>query len=149
MADLFRSFVRASAFWVKEVPEVLRQPRLVLTLVLGPFLLMLLVGFGYRHEARVLRALFVVPEGSEAEPMVEAYASNLSGSLDFRGTTSDEGEALSSLRRGQVDVVVVIPPEAEEGFRGRSQVVLQVYHNEVDPFQASYVSHVVNVTWPR
>ena len=50
--------IRTSAFLGKEVAEVLHQPRLILTLVLGPFLILLLFGVGFRYQNPPLRALF-------------------------------------------------------------------------------------------
>ena len=49
--------------------------RLILTLVLGPFLILLLFGIGYRNQARDLRTLFVVANGKPAgktEPNIQS-----------------------------------------------------------------------------
>jgi len=62
LEHIARIFIRTSSFLIMEIVEILRQPRLVLTLVLGPFLILLLFGIGYRNEARPLRTMFVVPE---------------------------------------------------------------------------------------
>jgi ABC-2 type transport system permease protein len=59
MGNLFRSMIRASSFFRKEVFEILRQPRLVATLVIGPFLILFIFGIGYRNQPRALRTLFV------------------------------------------------------------------------------------------
>jgi len=42
------SLIRIGAFARKEMTEILRQPRLLLTLILGPFLILLLFGIGYK-----------------------------------------------------------------------------------------------------
>ena len=44
--------IRSSSFLRKEIYEILRQPRLVATLVLGPFLILFLFGIGYRAQQR-------------------------------------------------------------------------------------------------
>jgi len=110
---LFRPIVRVSAFLSKEIREILRQPWLVVRLVLGPFLILLLVGLGYSNQPRVLRAIFVVPvDEPQVASQIEAYASNLGEQLVYAGQTVSVDEALSRLRIGQADLVVVYPSRA-------------------------------------
>ncbi len=141
MRELLRFPVRVSAFLGKEVFEVLRQPRLVVTLILGPFLILLLVGVGYRNEPRVLRTLFVAHD-DETAGLVETYASNLSPSLVYSGVVRDDEEGKQHLRRGEVDLLVIAPGSPESALESNEQATFQVYHNEIDPLQASYVEFV-------
>ena len=53
---MYKGFIRLLAFFSKEINEVRRQPRLVLSLILGPFLILLLFGVGYRGGTPNLRA---------------------------------------------------------------------------------------------
>ena len=55
LRSIFSPFVRTLAFPRKEIFEILRQPRLILTLVAGPFLILLLVGVGYRIAREAVR----------------------------------------------------------------------------------------------
>jgi ABC-2 type transport system permease protein len=140
MRGLFSGIIRAFAFLRTEVFEVLRQPRLVLTLVLGPFLILLLFGLGYRNTARDLRTQFVVPDmESELARQIEQYATTLGPQLLFMGVTEDEAQALDRLRRREVDVVAVAPPNPYQTIRNNQQVVLTLYHNEIDPYQIEYI----------
>jgi ABC-2 type transport system permease protein len=59
MFRLFRFIIRISSFVSKELTEILRQPRLILTLVFGPFLIMFLFGLGYPEQNRTLKTTFV------------------------------------------------------------------------------------------
>ena len=135
----FRFLIRISAFLRKEIFEILRQPRLILTLVLGPFLILLLFGIGFRNEPRALRTLFVVEEGSGLDRQIERYASSLGPQLIYEGTTSDEAAARESLRKGQVDLVAVVPANAYETIRNNQRALFVLYHHEIDPFQVDYV----------
>ena len=139
--EVYRFFIRTSAFVSKEMIEVLRQTPLILTLVLGPFLIMLLFGIGYRNQARPLRALIVMQEGDPLEKQVEEQISTLGPDLIYEGTTTDREAAMKQLRQGNVDVVVVIPPDALQTIQNSQQAVVQFYHNEIDPYQASYVEY--------
>ena len=141
LRSIGRWFVRTFAFLHKEIVEILRQPRLVLTLIIGPFLILLLFGIGYRNEARPLRTLFVVPPGSEMETQVQEYAQRFGPPLIFAGLLGDSGEALNRLRRGEVDMVVLTPSDAYQKIRNNEQAVFTLYHNELDPFQVSYVEY--------
>ena len=47
MNVIYQFFIRVSAFVTKEIREVLRQPWLVVSLILGPFLILALFGIGY------------------------------------------------------------------------------------------------------
>ena len=64
------SLIRASAFLRKEIFEIVRQPKLLLTLVAGPFIIMLLFGIGYSNNAVPLRILFVAEKGSAIEAKI-------------------------------------------------------------------------------
>ena len=136
---MIRFFIRISAFIGKELAEILRQTPLILTLVLGPFLILLLFGIGYRSQARPLRTVFVVNGDTEMKQQVEEYGRNLGPQLIYEGITSDQDAALRNLRRGVVDVVVVVPPDAMQTIHNNQQAVVTLYHNEIDPYQVSYI----------
>lgn len=136
-----QAITRSLAFVRKEIFEILRQPRLLFTLVLGPFLILLIFGIGYRNVARALRTLFVVQEGSPLREQIEEQGTTLGEQLIYAGVTANEAEALQRLRRGEVDVVVVTPPNAYETIRSSEQAVFTLYHHEIDPFQVDYVNY--------
>ncbi len=54
MGNFFRGIIRSSSFFRKEIFEILRQPRLVATLVLGPFLILFIFGIGYRDQSSAI-----------------------------------------------------------------------------------------------
>ena len=141
LGGIFRFFIRSFAFLRKEIFEVLRQPRLVITLVVGPFLILLLVGIGYRNQARPLRTLFVAPPGGEMDTQIRQYAESFGPSLIFEGIIGDQQVALSRLRRGEVDLVAVAPAKAVDTIRKNEQAFFTLYHNEIDPFQVSYIEY--------
>lgn len=139
MASLFRPLIRIWAFIAKEAAVILRQPRLIVTLILGPFLILLLFGLGYSGEPLLLRTLFVVQEGSELRPYVEQYAESFVKQLVFEGTTPNAELAKTRLRSDDVDVVVVLPDNVSETIRNSEQAVITVLHDEIDPMWVRYV----------
>jgi ABC-2 type transport system permease protein len=68
-----KRLIRTSGFVHKELVEVIRQPRLLLSLILGPFAIMVLFGVGYVGESGTLRAILVVPPGQTAPAEIAAY----------------------------------------------------------------------------
>ena len=136
----YRFLIRASSFVGKEIFEIIRQPMLLLSLILGPFMILLLFGLGFHNDPQPLHTLFVVPGGGPLAQQIENYATDLGPQLIYEGVTSDEAEAKRQLSRRQVDVVAVIPADALERIRNSEQATLTLYHNEVDPFQVDYIN---------
>ena len=140
MARSLRSLMRVSAFVRKEVAGILRQPRLVVTLILGPFLILLLFGLGYSAQPFSIRTLFVVPEDSILRPYLRDNAGTFVSQVIYEGMTPNEELALARLRSGQIDVVVVAPYKILETVRNSQQAVFSVYHDEIDPIRVRYAS---------
>lgn len=139
MLNFFRGGIRASAFFQKEIFEILRQPRLVATLVLGPFLILFIFGLGYRAQPKTLRTLFVAyPDSPFPAQEIPQYAEILS----YAGVTADEHGALVQLQTGQVDLVVVEPRNITPTIQNNEQAVFTLYHQEIDPVQADYVNYL-------
>lgn len=131
--------VRSFAFLRKEVVEIVRQPRLIALLVIGPFLLLVLFGTGYGETSIQKRAIFVGPADSIYADVLETYEDDLSDFIDSAGLvpTLDEGRA--ALRDGEVDVVVVFPENPEETVMSGERAVIEIYHDEIDPIQQGAV----------
>lgn len=128
------SLIRVFGFIRKELSSVFRQPRLLLTLVVGPFLILLIFGLGYRDEPHPFRTLLVV--GSEdaqlaanGEDMTDAFGSG----IDFQGTTTDGVVARQRLSDGDIDLLIVAPEDPYASIRSGEQARFQVIHGEVDP----------------
>jgi len=142
MRRLLKTIIRSSAFFRKEIVEVLRQPRLILALVLGPFLILLLFGIGYRNEARAVRTVFVANQQSGLIEQIQEYAPTISPQIIYEGITVDESEALAALRRGIVDLVIIAPKNAYDLIRSNQHAMFTLYHNEIDPAQAGYIQYL-------
>ncbi len=139
MSRIVAYLIRVYAFVRKEIINVLRQPRLVFSIILGPFIILLLFGIGYREQVRPLRTLFVVAEGSPMTPIVEDYAGRLGAQIDPQGITTDAAEADRRLRAQEIDLVVVVPPDPATQLRNNAQSTFQFYHYEIDPYERTYI----------
>ena len=136
---LWQGLVRIFSFVNKEIRAILHQPRLVFSLILGPFFILLIFGVGYREEPRTLNTLFVVPEGSEIETYVEEYTRSLDSRVSFAGMTADANEADNRLRAKEVDLVVVTPLDPISNWENDEQAKFSLYHSEIDPVEEVYI----------
>lgn len=140
LASILSFFVRVSAFLRKEIFSIVRQPRLVLTLVLGPFLILLLFGIGYRSSADPLRTLFVAQQDNPFRPFIDQYADGMGPLIDNRGAVASLGDALEDLREDRADLVVELPADPVQQVRNSQHPVFTLYHNEMDPYQVEYIN---------
>ncbi|HUH08072.1 MAG TPA: ABC transporter permease [Egibacteraceae bacterium] len=140
MSPLWQWWIRVSAFLRKELVAIVRQPSLVLALVLGPFLVLLLFGAGLQDADPPLRTVFVAPEDSRIAEEVRSYAETQRSRLEVVGVSDDEDAMVRQLRRGELELVVVFPEEAAETVRGNDQAEITLYHNELDPVETQAIA---------
>src|ERR1041385_4170042 len=112
MPRLIKRLTRAGAFVGKEIAEVRRQPRLMLSLILGPFIILLLFGIGYEGEKSKLSASIVIPATGGYSQNVSDYNKLTGDQLNIVDVTPDKSAALDRLRRREVDLVVMVPQDA-------------------------------------
>jgi ABC-2 type transport system permease protein len=142
MNKIFKALIRIFSFPRKELAEIVRQPRMILSLVLGPFLIILLFGLGYPDEGRSLRTTIVVNGQNPLAGFVDSFADTLGPAILFQGVEHNKEVALANLALGKSDMVVIVPDNPIETIRNNQRAEFQIYHNEVDPFQIAYIRSV-------
>lgn len=145
MKRLFKFLIRISSFMSKELTEIFRQPRLILTLVLGPFLIMFLFGLGYPEQNRALRTTFVAEDPSSLQGEMKVFTESPSPAIINQGVENTKELALAKLALNQTDLVVVIPKDPVGTVRNNQRAQFTIYHNEVDPFQIAYIQSVAQI----
>jgi len=131
---------RIGAFAAKEVREVSRQPKLVLSLIIGPFLILGLFALGFHPRPLALRTLLVMPSDSELADRAGDLEESLQPFIEVVGITQDPDGATRRLLDGEVDLVVVTPPNAIERIRNGEHATIQVLHTQLDPFEQSNIA---------
>ena len=142
---MFKFLIRISSFLGKELTEIIRQPRLVLTLVFGPFLVMFLFGLAYPEQNRALRTTFVTTNPGAFQEEMSLFTDAYSSTILDQGVETDKELALARLALNETDLVIVIPDAPFETIQNNQQAVLEVYHNEVDPFQIGYIQTISSI----
>ena len=103
MIRFFKFPIRLSSFMGKELIEIFRQPKLILTLVLGPFLIMFLFGLAYPDQGRTLRTTFVVTDPNSIKEQINTFTRSFSSSLVNYDIETDKVLALEKLANNQTD----------------------------------------------
>ena len=134
-----RPVIQTAGLARKELADMLRQPRLLLVLIVGPFLILLLFAAGYDQQSVVLRTVFVAPEGSVYEDEVGSYSEEIEAYVETVGFTSDEAAARDLVADDEADLMVVFPPDPVETILGGEQAEIRVVHDKIDPLQQTAV----------
>jgi len=136
--------VRLMAFVGKEIVETLRRPGAILSLVLGPFLIMAVFGLGYSGVKRPLETVVVAPATSGLPGDVQTYQDLAGGGLHISQVTQDRAAAEALLEGGNVDVVIIAPDDPEAQFRAGKQSVIEVVVDAVDPVAENYAGFLAS-----
>ena len=119
---------------IKEIRELVRQPQLLLLLLVGPILIMTTFGLSLDVENLLRpRALIVVEPKSEGARLFERFRDEFTDRTQFVGTTDDPEAARARLLRGEVDAVIMVPDEPLGTVTGGRQAVLRVVYNTINP----------------
>jgi ABC-2 type transport system permease protein len=150
---LATTVLRLFALVGKELVEIVRRPGALVSLVLGPFLIMAVFGLGYNGVHRPLETVVVAPPGAGLPSDVTTYQDLAGGGLHIAAVIDHAAKAEAGLQDGSIDVLIIAPADAEAQFRAGKRSVIQVVVNTVDPLRADYaaflaanVSNAVNQT---
>ena len=135
----FRRLLHLGAFMRKEIVDIVRQPRLLLTLVLGPFLIMAIFGLGYRDTPPALRTVFIAPEGSPFLEQVEQYADDLDSYVRVVDIGSDGEAARRQLVDGDIDLIVTFPDDPLATVLAGERAPITVVHTRLDPIEQTAI----------
>jgi ABC-2 type transport system permease protein len=145
-----KTLVRVSTFARAELVSTLRQPRLLLVLVLGPFLVLFVFGLGYSEELPTLSTVVVGAQGDELTDEIDTYiAEEEPEGIAYRGTVDDEEAALADLRAGRVDLVIVLPTAARESVEQGERAVIQVHQRSLDPVTSTQIGVASSIAISR
>ena len=124
----------------KEIVEVFRRPGAVLSLILGPFLILAVFGLGYQGIKRDLAAIVVVDPSSDLPLETQQFQNLAVRGIQVLEVTPDRAAAEQRLRAGEVDLVIVAPTNPIAAIEAGQQADLTVVTNVTDPVEANYAS---------
>lgn len=136
--------LRIRAVAIKELWGLIRQPQLLLLLLLGPVLVMVTFALSFQSENTLPRAVVVVEEGSEGEELFEEYEQWFTVRTELQGVMRSVEEADAALNRGETDAVIVIPPSPSQTVLEGEQSVLEVRYASINPIFGTTVPNRSN-----
>lgn len=139
-----RTIVRLLSLVGKEVVEAIRRPGAIVSLIVGPFLIMALFGFGYSGQRRALETTIVIPPSSELPTDAAVYQELAGGGMHIRAVVPSRVGVDEALADGRLDIVIIAPDDPAGTFRAGRQSVFDVVINVVDPMQANYAGFLAN-----
>jgi ABC-2 type transport system permease protein len=144
MRTIVEILFRLLAFVGKELAETVRRPGAIVSLVLGPFLIMALFGVGYSGVKRPLETVVVAPASSGLPSDAASYQELAGGGLHILEVTADRATAERLLADGSADVLIVAPEDPEARFRAGEQSVIDVVIDAVDPVAVNYAGFLAS-----
>ena len=139
---MLKPIIRLLGFFSKEISEIVHQPRLILSLMLGPFLILLLFGLGYRGGFPVFRVALVIPANSLDAATSEVLKQAIASNFTLVSADSDEAAALAKLARGEVDLVEVFPADVLQKTTQGQQSTVQFHYAEINPLNEAWVKYL-------
>lgn len=136
------AIARILAFCLKEAKEVVQQPLLVLSLLLGPALILLLFGLGYQSDRPSIAALLVVPAHPPASYPVEGITQATTASFNLVGIVHERDMALARLNGSEVTVVEIWPDTLDQLVSGGQKIPVEFYSNEINPLNAQWIQYL-------
>jgi len=133
MTGIAHSVVRMASFTGKELREVIRRPGVLLSLIVGPFLIMFIFGLGYSGARAPFATEIVVPAGSNLPTDPSYYADLAPGRLDVQEVSDDPAAAEERLRARDIDLLIIAPENAASELRSGNQTTIRVEWNQIDP----------------
>lgn len=134
--------IRVLSFLMKEINEVRRQPRLILSLILGPFLILLLFGAGYQTSRPNLRMILVVPEALRGDLPLEEIRGAIEANFDLVAVTADEAAAMQQLRDEEIEVVQILPANVRERMFQGDQSLVEFKYNDINPYNEQWIRYI-------
>ncbi len=131
--------VKVFSFFMKEFHDVRRQPRLLLSLVGGPLLVLGAFGATFRSANPFVSTVLVWPENGIPGISQEDASKFIGSNFYLSKVTTDKVEAMQMLDNGSVDVVQIIPDINlnESGEKTRPEI--QVLSRTVDPNAEAWI----------
>lgn len=123
--------IRAVA--TKEFWGLLRQPQLLLLVLVGPVLIMATFAVSFQTENIKPSAVVVVEPGSEGAELFERFRQRFVSHLDFQGTVDSEQAADRLIDSGEVDGAIVVPPNPSEAIAQDEQAVIEAHYSSINP----------------
>ena len=129
------------AYLKKEFLDIVRS-RIILLVYIMPSLITLLFGYGIRMEVTHARTLIIDHDGSQFSQTLRSHFMH-SKYFNLLPVPGSEKKALASIRRGETDIVLILPEGMERHLLKKLPVTLGLYVDGAFPSRASTMQSYV------
>ncbi len=139
-----RWLIRVRAYFMKEVNEIRRQPVLILSLIIGPLLVLILFGATYATSNPRVRTAIVLPPGGISGISEEQLRALIGMNFDVRAITTDRAAVEAQLAAGELDLVQVLPEDAAAALTSGASASPQIAFrsNAINPFVEGWIQYL-------
>jgi ABC-2 type transport system permease protein len=134
-----KALTKIFSFFMKEFHDVRRQPRLLLSLVGGPLLVLAAFGATFRSANPFITTVLVWPANGVPGVEQETVETFLGKNLTLLKTTSDRAEAMAMLDEGEVDVVQIVPDMTNWQPGSGERPTVEVFSRTIDPTAEAWI----------
>jgi ABC-2 type transport system permease protein len=127
---------RTLSFFTTWLLELARQPILVATLILGPFVILL--AFGQGVDVSGIKPKVIVIQGTDPDQEIQPLPEELNEYVEVVDQSDDLAGSIKRLRDGEVDAVAVIPPDPAGQIQRGEHIPVQMFTSEIDPLTESF-----------
>ncbi len=131
-----RGIVRGTAFMGKELHEVLRQPRLLIGLVIGPFLILLLFGSAFQGQITRQPTVLVIPQSTNLSANKADYDKLFQFPFTLEAVVRSPEEAQQLIANGSATITITIPEDAYPRIRAGQHPSITVNYDQIEPVRA-------------
>jgi ABC-2 type transport system permease protein len=131
--------IKVFSFFVKEFHDVRRQPRLMISLVGGPLLVLAAFGATFRSANPFVTVVLVWPANGIPGISQEQAAQLINTNFQLLAVTPDKERAMQLLELGQVDVVQVVPEFQLDPTNITTRPEIQIFSKAIDPNKEAWV----------
>jgi ABC-2 type transport system permease protein len=135
---ILKVLTHLAAFVGKELIEVRRRPGALLSLIFGPFVIMLVFGLGYSGVRPPLTAALVIPPQWDLQVDVSKASELAPAGISIVGVVSTPEEGRALLESNVADMLVVAPPNPVAAFKSGKPSIITLEYDTVDPIKSSY-----------
>jgi len=137
-----RWLIRVRAYFLKEVNEIRRQPLLILSLIVGPLLVLILFGTTYVNSTPRVRTAVVLPPGGISGISAEQIRALIGTNFDVLKITEDRAAMEAMLAAGELDLVQILPPNITAALQGGETPQIIFQSNAINPLSEGWIQYL-------
>jgi ABC-2 type transport system permease protein len=137
-----RWLFRVRAYYTKEVNEIRRQPLLILSLIVGPLLVLIIFGASYQNSNPRVRTAIVLPPGG-IPGLNEEQIRNIAGlNFELQYIGEDRAAAEADLAAGNLDLVQILPTNLLDSLQGGENPQIEFISNAINPLTEGWIQYL-------